>query len=142
VIFLLDTDHVTLDQRGHPLVRTRMQATGSAQVRISIITVEEQLRGWLAVARGAATGERRVLAYHRLRLAIEYFASVTLVDYDRAADALVTDLRGQGVRIGTQDLRIAAIALTQGMTLVTRNRRDFDQIPGLQMEDWSEPAPP
>jgi tRNA(fMet)-specific endonuclease VapC len=142
VIFLLDTDHVTLDQRGHPLVRTRVAAAGPAQVRISIITVEEQLRGWLAVARGAATGERRVLAYQRLRLAIEYFASVTLVDYDHAAEALVADLRGRGIRIGTQDLRIAATAITQGMTLVSRNQRDLSQVPGVQIEDWSRPETP
>lgn len=70
-------------------------------------------------------------------MAIEYFASFTILDYTAHMDALVIDLRKQGLRIGTQDLRIAAIALVQGATVVTRNTRDFAQVPGLVIEDWS-----
>jgi len=73
VTFLLDTDHVSLDQRGHPIVRARVQAAGSAQVAVSIITVEEQMRGWLAAIRVATTSDARAAAYQRLRMAIEYF---------------------------------------------------------------------
>ncbi len=135
--FLLDTDHVSLDQRGHPIVRARVQAAGSAQVAVSIITVEEQLRGWLAAIRAATTPEARATAYQRLRMAVEYFASFAVVDYTAQADALVSDLRKQGVRIGTQDLRIAAIALVQGATVVTSNTHDFAQVPGLAIEDWA-----
>lgn len=134
MIFLLDTDHV---QRGHPLVHARIQAAGSTQVVISVITVEEQLCGWLAAIRAATTPEARAIAYQRLRMAVEYFASFAVVDYSAEIDALVGDLRKQGLRIGTQDIRIAAIALVHGATLVTRNRIDFEQVPGLVIEDWS-----
>ena len=142
MIYLLDTDHVSLSQRGHPYVSARIRAVGPAQLAISVITVEEQLRGWLAAIRNATTAQARVTAYARLRMAVEYFASVTLLDYTVAAEALVTDLRRQGVRVGTQDLRIAAVALVYGATLVTRNARDFRQVPGLMLVDWSLPASP
>ena len=141
MIYLLDTDHVSLSQRGHPLVSARIQAAGPSQIAISVITVEEQLRGWLAAVRNATTPRARVTGYERLRMAVEYFASITLLDYTLQADALVTDLRRQGVRVGTQDLRIAAVALSYGATLVTRNDRDFHQVPGLTIVDWSLPAP-
>ena len=137
MIFLLDTDHVSLDQRGHPRVRARVQAAGPEQVAISVITVEEQMRGWLAAIRAAATSDARATAYQRLRMALEYFASFTIIDYTVHMDALVSDLRKQGLRIGTQDLRIAALALVQGATIVTRNTRDFAQVPGLMIEDWT-----
>lgn len=136
-MFLLDTDHVSLDQRGHPLVRSRVQAAGPAQVAISIITVEEQMRGWLASIRAANSPGARTTSYQRLRMAIEYLASYTIIDYTLQMDALVSDLRKQGLRIGTQDLRIAAIALFHGASLVTRNRIDFQQVPGLVIDDWS-----
>jgi tRNA(fMet)-specific endonuclease VapC len=140
MIYLLDTDHVTLEQHGHPVVSARVRRAGPSQVAISVITVEEQLRGWLAVIRGAATAQKCTAAYTQLRTAVAYFASFTLLDYTMAADALVVDLRRQGVRIGTQDVRVAAIALTRGATVVTRNNRDFRQVPGLLIEDWSLPA--
>lgn len=140
MIYLLDTDHISLDQRGYPVVNARIATAGPSQVAISMISVEEQLRGWLAVPRAAKNGDTRCAAYGRLRAAVEYFASITLVDYDRAADDLFESLRRQGIRIGTQDLRIAAIALTRDAIIVTRNARDFGLVPGLKIEDWSLPG--
>jgi tRNA(fMet)-specific endonuclease VapC len=137
VIFLLDTDHVSLDQRGNPLVMAHIEAAGAEHVAISLITVEEQLRGWLAAIRSAKSSSSRRTAYARLRAAVEYFASITLIDYDLAADTIFEDLRHQGVRIGTQDLRIASVALAQNATLVTGNTRDFRLVPGLTTVDWS-----
>jgi tRNA(fMet)-specific endonuclease VapC len=43
----------------------------------------------------------------------------------------------QRIRIGTQDLRIAAITLSVNRILVTRNRKDFDKLPNLRLEDWT-----
>ncbi|WP_363318236.1 hypothetical protein [Nostoc sp. NMS4] len=43
----------------------------------------------------------------------------------------------QRIRIGTQDLRIPAITLSVNGILVTRNRKDFEKIPNLRLEDWT-----
>jgi tRNA(fMet)-specific endonuclease VapC len=126
-MYVLDTDHVTLDQHGHPLVSDRIRRVGSLRVAISMVTGEEQLHGWPAVIRRASSTEKRVAAYAQLRMAVSYFATFTLLDYTPAADAMVADLRRQGIRIGTQDLRIAAIALLN--QVVTRNEHDFHLRP-------------
>jgi tRNA(fMet)-specific endonuclease VapC len=41
------------------------------------------------------------------------------------------------IRIGTMDLRIASICIVNNAILVTRNRKDFQQVPDLNFEDWS-----
>jgi tRNA(fMet)-specific endonuclease VapC len=57
--------------------------------------------------------------------------------FHEAADTMFRQLRAQRIRIGSQDLRIAAIALLSGFTVVTRNVRDFSQVLGLNVEDWT-----
>lgn len=59
------------------------------------------------------------------------FGDKSLVEYEA--------LKRQRIRIGTSDLRIAAIALVHGATVLTRNLRDFRQVPGLVAEDWTLP---
>jgi tRNA(fMet)-specific endonuclease VapC len=55
-----------------------------------------------------------------------------------AADTF-TQLRGQGIRIGTMDLKIASIVVVTGGTLLSANNRDFQQIPGIRVENWLQP---
>ena len=62
------------------------------------------------------------------------------MDFDEQAQTVFQRLRAQRLRIGTLDLRIAAIALSREATLVTRNRQDFAGIPTLNIEDWSLPG--
>jgi tRNA(fMet)-specific endonuclease VapC len=68
---------------------------------------------------------------------VRFFASIQVVPFDARCEQRYQALRAQRVRVGAQDLRIAATALTHGLTLVTRNRRDFARVPGLPIEDWS-----
>jgi tRNA(fMet)-specific endonuclease VapC len=47
------------------------------------------------------------------------------------------EFRKAGIRIGTLDLRIAAITLTSDGILLSRNLKDFEKVPGLTIQDWS-----
>ncbi len=102
-----------------------------------MVTVEEQLRGRLKALRRASDGPSLVTAYDRLRATLEFFRSLRLLAFDEAAFEQFTRLRKQRVRIGTLDLRIAAIVLAKERDLVSRNARDFSRVPGLKLEDWS-----
>jgi tRNA(fMet)-specific endonuclease VapC len=136
--YILDTDHVSLLQRGNAAVAARVAALAATDVAITMITAEEQIQGRLTVIRRARTQIDAARGYERLYETLRFYGSVALVLYDAVAAARFDDLRRQGIRIGTQDLRIAAITLTQGATLVTRNTRDFSHVPGLVTEDWSQ----
>ena len=63
------------------------------------------------------------------------FSSFTLLPFDQAAAERFAAIRL--LPIGTMDKKIAAIALATGSLLLTANRRDFCQVPGLRIEDWA-----
>ena len=134
-LYILDTDHVTLHQRNYPQVIDRIQNVTLEELATTVITVEEQMRGRLA-----QLGQTRVnlaLAYTQLRTTLDYFCGLTILPFDVVAQQQYQILRSQKIRIGTLDLRIAAIALAQNAVVITRNQRDFEQVPGLKLEDWS-----
>lgn len=137
--YILDTDHVSLYQRGHPLIRARAAAVLPAEIAVTIISFEEQVRGRLARVRAAANLTQEVERYARLQETLAYFSQVHVLPFDDVAAQRFLLLNRQRIRIGTQDLRIAAIALVNGCTVVTRNRRDFERVPGLAVEDWTAP---
>ena len=103
----------------------------------SILSFHEQFQGWLAYLNRARTGDRIVRAYLELMRVLEYYCSARVLPFDDAAQGKFADLRRQRVRIGTMDLRIASIALTTGSLLLSRNLREFRQVPGLTIEDWA-----
>jgi tRNA(fMet)-specific endonuclease VapC len=135
----MDTDHLTLLQQAHPVVRGRISIVAPAAIAVTIITAEEQLRGWLDAIRRHNGSMRQLWAYQGLRDTILFLQHVTILQFDQAALQQFDRLRQQKIRIGSQDLRIAAIVLTLNATLLTRNSRDFGQVPGLAFEDWSIP---
>jgi len=68
---------------------------------------------------------------------IDTFRDAPILAYDDLAATEFERLRQARIRIGTKDLRIAAICISNGATLLTRNLKDFGQVPGLRAEDWS-----
>ena len=138
-MFILDTDHFSLHVRGHAEISRRVVALKSAEVAISVVTVEEVLTGWYSVLRQAKKVRVEIQAYDGLFQSVQAIKKLEVVPFAPDAVHRFHELRKQHRRLGRMDLAIAAIALEFGATLVTRNRSDFEQIPGLQVEDWSEP---
>jgi tRNA(fMet)-specific endonuclease VapC len=138
-LWILDTDHISLHQRENLVILQRLSAIEQSNIAVTIITVEEQMRGWLNRIRQAEQPEKVIFAYSRLKVAVQYFTGMQLLDFDLAAHSQYAELRRQKIRIGSQDLKIATIALSSGGIVVTRNRKDFEKLPGLQIEDWTVP---
>jgi|SRR5262245_1351594 len=138
-MILLDTDIVTLFVAGHERIRHHVeQATDT--LAITIITRIEILRGRFDALMKAADGEQLKLAMHRLTESEQDLDEFVLVPVDDAAAAEFDRLRRQRKlnKIGRGDLLIASIALANKAVLVTRNVRDFRQIPQLRIENWAD----
>ncbi len=135
--YILDSDHLSLYQRGHPALGQRLMADPPDQLAITVISAEELIRGRLAQIRKATQPQERVSAYGWFLQTLEFLHGFPVLNYDDPAEACFQTLLAQKIRIGTQDMKIAAIALSQRATLITRNRKDFERINGLSLEDWS-----
>jgi tRNA(fMet)-specific endonuclease VapC len=136
-LWVLDTDHLSLLQRGNQTIKKRISTIRPEQIAITIISAEEQIRGRLNVIRRAKSPNELVLAYQRLTELLDDFKTINLLDFNLDACSIYNDLISQKIRIGTQDLRIAAIALAFKGIIVTRNQKDFEKVPGLQLENWT-----
>lgn len=138
--WLLDTDHVSLHERGHPALLDRLLAERPEEVAVSVVTAEEMLRGRLAMLARRSSGEVRVNSYAKRMETVRFFNTISVVLFDLACDERFRELRAHRSTVGSQDLRIAATALVHDLTVVTRNRKDFGRIPDLRIEDWTLPT--
>jgi tRNA(fMet)-specific endonuclease VapC len=140
-LWILDTDHISLLQRGYPAVEQRIRNINLNDIAITIISVEEQLYGRLNSIRRAKSPETLKTSYQALYETLEDFEATNILEFNPIAIRIYQDLVRQKIRVGTQDLKIAAIALFANGILVTRNQRDFAKVPNLVFEDWSVPVP-
>ena len=101
--------------------------------------LEEILRGRLHVIRQAEAGRARIdleRAYALFEETVSDFRRVTSLSYTSQAAVFYQQWRQQGMRLATHDLRIAAICVAHTARLISRNRRDFEHVPGLTVEFW------
>ena len=134
MMFLLDTNVCVQYLRGkNALVRQRLAAHPAHEICICPVVLAELYIGVLRSANPAKN-----------RAAVDQFAApyISLPFDDSAADMCARirhQLEAQGTPIGPYDLQIAAIALTNGCTLVTHNVSEFSRVQGLLIEDWETP---
>jgi len=139
-MLILDTNHLrvlqTAGDASDRLVR-RLRNDGR-EPTTTIINVHEVINGWLSEINKAKTAHGKVSGYTNLRDLMEYFSNWTILPFDAAAATQFEVLRGISElrKRGTMDLQIAAIALCNNATVLTRNLAHFQGIPALQVEDW------
>lgn len=138
---LLDTDLFSLTERKDThesqRLRFRLSVLPKEELATTIITFEEQMRGWLSWLAQARNLTEQIARYRKLRAMLMRYRETELLDFDEKAAEEFERLKKQRIRIGTMDLRIAAIALANDTTLLSRNLKDFSKVPGLKVEDWA-----
>ena len=85
----------------------------------------------------ATTPRPTTLRVVRWVRAVRSYKRFDVVGYSVAAITRFQQLKALKLGVGGNDLRIAAIALEAGATVVTKNRVDFSRVPGLALVDWS-----
>ncbi len=140
-MIILDTDCLSLLERERFLESSKLfkalEKHRSDEICTTIISFEEQMRGWLAFIARCKSLDEQVAGYTRLHRFLESYRNTPVVDFDEDAAAVFNDLKANKVHIGRMDLKIAAIAISRKAILVTRNLSDFDRVPGLHAEDWT-----
>ncbi len=139
-MILLDTDHVTAlkyqDTERYRRLTARLGNVGEEVVGVTVITVEEQFRGWLASVAKERKPQRQVRPYDELIGLFDFFSAFEIVRFDTAAANRHDTFRA--LRVNAMDRKIAAIALVNNALLLTGNRRDFEQFSGLQIDNWMD----
>ena len=137
VRYVLDTDTVTHQQLGHPLIVAKLRLVDRSTVATTVITMYEQLRGRLAAINRKQSDAQLQLAFRHLQATQQYYCTARILPFVEKATQIHQTLVTQKARIGSQDLQIAAIVLAHHAVLVTANQRHFAQVPDLQIEDWT-----
>ncbi len=96
------------------------------------------MRGWLSFVAKSKTPDEQIYAYQRLHAFLNNYRNALILDYDEKAVEVFRELKRQKIRVGTMDLKIAAIAISNNAILISRNLSDFLQIPNLSVEDWTK----
>ncbi len=134
-MIVLDSDHISLVERGGTEGRRiwqRIRVLPPDDVATTIVSFEEQSRGWLARIAKANTLPRQISDYGELKRLLQTYCNIAVLDFDDKAAEIFESLKQSKVRIGTMDLKIAAIVLANDANLLTRNLSDFNKVPGLK----------
>lgn len=136
-MIVLDTNTLTHLIAGHPRVAEHYRREVD-EVVITIMNKIEVLEGRFATLRKAADGAELKRGQQRLDQAERDLLAFRVLPITDRVAAEFDHLRENKKlkKIGRGDLLIAAITLAYRATLVTRNLKDFRQVPGLRVENW------
>jgi tRNA(fMet)-specific endonuclease VapC len=132
VNFLLDTDICSAHMR-RPAKLTHRFVQYTGRIAVASVTLAELYAGAYK-----HSGVTRLLS-----LIADLLQEVQVIDFDSPCAERFGQVRGtlqrQGISVATTDLMIATAALVHNLTMVTHNTADFQNIPGLRLDDWLTP---
>jgi tRNA(fMet)-specific endonuclease VapC len=139
--YLLDTDHLSILQRqagkDFSNLSTRMVQRPLSDFAVSTVTFHEQMLGSHAYINRARNVNDVVKRYEMMARLVTDFKVLPLISFDSSAATAFDQLQSQQIQLAKMDARIAAIALSRELVLLTRNHRDFSKVAGLLIEDWT-----
>ena len=132
-MYLLDTNAISELRRKRPPVRQWLEARAPKELFVSVISLGEIEKG---IRRAASNDDAfSVRLEHWLTETRDLFAANTLPV--TAEIALAWGRIAAGRTRDTADALIAATALVHSLTLVTRNTRDFADLPLRLIDPWA-----
>ncbi|MDJ0576532.1 MAG: type II toxin-antitoxin system VapC family toxin [Xenococcaceae cyanobacterium MO_234.B1] len=141
-LWVFDTDHVSLFLAGNKPIIAQLAKHSNNDIAITVITVQELFNGWNGKLNNPRQANNLSHLYTKLWKTIEFFKVINILNFDQNAEDYYNNLRQSSKALAKKrlekDLRIACIALTQDATVVTRNYKDFSQVPNLKLENWAE----
>jgi tRNA(fMet)-specific endonuclease VapC len=141
VKYLLDTDYLSIIQRktGQDYVKlsTRMTHHPLSDFTVSVITFHEQIIGSHTYINRAHNANDVIKGYEIMERILRDFKVLSIILFDKNAANIFNNLQSRQIKLATMDLRIASIAMSRGLILLTRNNKDFSKVPGLLIEDWT-----
>ena len=140
-MYLLDTDHISILQRQsgseYLALSREISRHAVADLAFSVVSFHEQVMGCHAYINRSRQPDEIVRGYAMFDRILRSFSTASVLPFDSAAAASFDGLVARRVRVATMDLRIASIAISRGLVLLTRNVGDFGKIPGLVTDDWT-----
>jgi tRNA(fMet)-specific endonuclease VapC len=138
---VLDTEPMSLLEwsgaQGSAKLQARLATLQPVEVVTTIVSYEEQVRGWMAYIARLRSVTQQVDAYRRLQRQLDNYCRIPVLVSEAPAAVTFQRLCRTRLRMGTMDLKIAAIVLSREATLRSRNLADLGRVPGLQVEDWT-----
>jgi tRNA(fMet)-specific endonuclease VapC len=139
-MIILDTDHLSILEYPESALcdalTSAMSRSADRAFVATAVSVEEEFRGWLAAIHRARNVHGQILYYTRLVGLVRFFNKWQILPFNEPAADWFEALRKQRIRIATQDLKIASIALESDALLLSANLRDFERVPGLRVANW------
>jgi predicted nucleic acid-binding protein len=130
-MFLLDTDTIILNLKGHPAVKENLQRHQNDPLKVSVITCMESCYG----AYKSPNVAGNLAKVQMIEAALEVIPMGP--ESAQIFGMLKAQMEKKGTRLDDFDLAIAASALAQNLILVTNNLSHFKRIPGLKLANWA-----